>query len=520
VFFSGSLAVVDMQFLSRKVEFPWGGKPHISFQQKESLLMKTKLLLAAVMFLCFTVAAFAQATYTVGSTPVTTVVESGYTERTGDVTFTPVNPLGYLTVTGTITVDYNDSPITFLGNVVVTPAAPAGPTVTLVAGDNPDELVLLITPGTGTDDYNIRITGVRVQVAGDPGVAPLNVEITSVGNLIVAGQTTPRVLNAVHAGIQSFTGTAPVRINAVTGVIDGTNGVALTAVEGFRNAFGVTIATDGSQANVQQLEIVLDKAVPAGITVTFPANDSSGDWVLVGSGSLTSASAYPPTVYYGIAADTDVTTVENFQLISVTIAAAPATSGAYADTTLNASISLAPIHYTGSAARPRYAYVPVGLVPLISFYHPTTTLLLPFAYSNPPVEGEPVYDTGIALANTSVDPGLDMTFTGAVEQSGTFKFYLYSSTGDVYTADSTALDDKDILEDGVLPAGKSYTILLSQVLDAAEAPELFSGYVFIICQFTNGHGEFFVTDFNTFTHGALMLVINDDRNLEAENLNN
>jgi len=480
--------------------------------------MKTKLLVAAVMFLCFTVAAFAQATYTVGSTPVTTVVESGYTERTGDITFTPVNAAGYLTTTGTITIDYNDSPITYLGAVVVT--GTGGVDAELVAGDEPDQLVILIEPNGSSDDYNIRVTGVRVQVAGDPGVAPLNVEITSVGNLIVAGQTNPRVLNAVHAGLASFTGTTPVRINAVTGLIDGTSGVQLTAVEGFRSAFALFSET-GYNAQ-QQLKIVLDRAIPTGITVYFPGTDSSGLWALVSGGTLNSSSTFPPTAVYQLTADTDVTSVEEFELISVTIAADPASGGAYADTTLNASISLAATHYGGSTTIPRYAYVPVGLVPLISFYHPTTTLLIPYAYTNPPFEDDPVYDTAFAISNTTSDPGFGvMGFEGAVVQSGTFSIYMYDSTGDVYVAESADLDDKGVLVNGALPAGATYSGLLSQVLDAVtEGPDLFSGYMFIVCQFTNAHGEFFITDFNYFTHGALMEVITGDRNVSAEGLDN
>lgn len=481
--------------------------------------MRTKLLLAAVMFLCFTVAAFAQATYTVGSTPVTTVVESGYTERTGDITFTPVNPAGFLTVTGTITIDYNDSPVTYLGQVVVTP--PGAVTATLEEGDTSDQVVLRVEPTGAVDDYNIRLTGVRVQVAGDPGVAPLNVEITTVGNLIVAGQTTPRVLNAVHAGIASFTGSGPVRINAVTGDIDGTDGVELTAVEGFRSAFGVTIATDPTQANVQQLEIVLDQRVPSGITIQFPATDESGDWALVGSGTLVYASGATPTVYYEVVSDTDVTSVEDFILASVTVSAEPATSGAYQDTIINASISLAPINFAGSTARPRYAYVPVGEVPIVTFFHPTTTLLVPFAVNETPSEERAVFNTGFAIANTTQDPGVDaMGIDSAVAQDGSFTFYLYNADGTVSVVESSELNPKDILEDGVLPSGKTYTILLSEVLAAADAGADFIGYIFIVCEFTNGHGEYFVSDFTSFSHGALMLVVNQDRNDISEDLNN
>jgi hypothetical protein len=511
----------------KKVEFPWGGKPHFSLQQKESLLMKTKLFVAAVLFLCFTVAAFAQTTYTVGSTPVTTVVESGYTEKTGDITFSPVNPAATLTVTGTITVDYGDTPVTYLGAVVVTGT---GATATLAAGDDNTQLVITVVPTGVPDAYNIRLTGVRVQVAGDPGVAPLNVEITTVGNLIVAGQTNPRVLNAVHAGIASLAGTGAVRINSVTGQIDplGPQNVRLTAVEGFRNAFGVTTPSDATQANVQQILVRLDQAVPAGVTITFPGSDSStpAKWTIVGPAALTSASGPTPTVYYQVATDTDITLVENFILASVTVTALPVTTTAYVDTVINATVSLAPLHVTGSSARPRYAYVPVGSVPLVTFYHPTTTLLVPFAFNDAPseVEGEPVYGTGLTIANVTKDPGSAlMGFDGAVQQSGTFTLYLYTDAGTVITVPSSALPAKGILAAGVLGAGETYTVLLSEVL-AAAVPAVgqdFSGYVFIICQFTNGHGEYFVSDWNHFSHGALMLVLQGERDSTVpEALNN
>ena len=330
--------------------------------------MKPRLPVAAVLSLFFTVAAFPQATFIVGSTPVTAVAESGYTEEIGDIMFIPVNPAATLTVPGTITIDLNDNLITYPGDVVVTPPGAVG--AVLVPRYNPDELIIQITPGPGTDNYGIRLTGVRIQAAGDPDVAPLDAALSSTGNTIVVGQTNPRVLHAAKTGIASFTGSGPVGVNAVSGNNNGTDTITLTAVEGFRNAFGLTTATDPTQANVQQIMVRLDQAIPEGVTIEFSSTDNSGHWT--GGGTLTSVSAFPPTVYYSITSDTDVLTVEDFTITCI-ITADPVTTTPYEDITIHASVSLAPVHYAGSTDRPRYALDPVGSEPLLEIFHPATT---------------------------------------------------------------------------------------------------------------------------------------------------
>ncbi len=68
--------------------------------------MKTKtILIAAVMFFALTASAFAQATFSVSSIPETTVVNSGFTEKTGDIMFTTVAGTP-ASVTGTFTISY------------------------------------------------------------------------------------------------------------------------------------------------------------------------------------------------------------------------------------------------------------------------------------------------------------------------------------------------------------------------------------------------------------------------------
>jgi hypothetical protein len=536
VFISGSLAVVGTQFLL-KVEFLWGGKPHFSLQQKESLLMKTKLFVAAVMFFSFTLAAYAATQYTVGSTPVTTVVESGKTEKTGDITFATVPNAG-ATVTGTITLDYR-VPITYIPpNAIQEIVAGDGLTVPSISNPTPvgalgtaTKITFAITPSATTPslDYSFRLTGIRVDVADNPGAVPMKAYISTTGNTIVVNQTDPQVINEKFAGIANFTGTAAVRINTVTGDYEAGSpqGVEVTATEGFVNAFGVTTLGDSTQLNTQRMEIRLDKQIPPGITVTFPPTDSTSRWRLLGSGTLNNASGAAPKVYYEIYNDTNVVAIDLFKLSSVTIGATTGPSSAYIDQVINASISLAPVYNeTGSEnAVPRYKYVPVGTVPLITFFSPTTTLLIPFVQNDDPAlvaAEDPVFGTGFAIANTTKDPGTGMGFAGAVQQAGRFTFYLYSDAGVVTTVSSTALPAKGILSGGSLAAGKTYTVLLSEVLAAATpaAIEQFKGYVFIVCQFTNAHGEYFISDWETFTHGALMLVVQGSRAGASEGLNN
>jgi len=501
--------------------------------------MKTKLLLAAVMFFAFSVAAFAAATYTVGSVPVTTVVSSGETEKTGDILFTTV-PTSGLTVTGTFTIDYG-VPITFIGSVTIvtgdTLTAPTIPPSSITAVGS--QLSFAITPSATTPSlsYGISVKGVRVNVAGEPGAVPLNALISTTGNAIVVGESQPRVINAAAPGIASFTdllGSFPPSINALTGAGGGV--VTTDAKEGFRSAFGVTVATDPSQTTSQEIKITLSQLPPAGISVTFPNRDHSGMWALVTAGTITSLSS-SPSVYYQIVTDTDQTTVEDIKLDVEVDATAPHPGTVYPTMTVTAVVSLAPIDTEvppsppNPATIPRYQYVAVGPATIFSIYHPSTVLMVPFAYSNvnagtQGVIGTPLYDTALAISNTTIDPGaLAMGLDSAVPQSGVFTIYLYGDDGQgnkiATSVSSSLLPAKKILDTtGSLAAGDTYTILLSQVMTAAGLPLTtdFNGYIFIITQFTNAHGEYFVSDFSGFTHGALMQVLSYDRSDTPEEL--
>jgi hypothetical protein len=146
--------------------------------------MKTKtLLIAAVMFLGLTAGAFAQATYQVGSIPVTAVIETGLTERSGDITFSQVSGQS---LQGTVAITYGGTPgvpITvddtkililappgapgYSSGVAAPPSFPPGTTISTVTVNSLDNEsgVLVLNVPAGVAAGSFTVSGVRVAVA-------------------------------------------------------------------------------------------------------------------------------------------------------------------------------------------------------------------------------------------------------------------------------------------------------------------------------------------------------------------
>jgi hypothetical protein len=115
-----------------------------------------------------------------------------------------------------------------------------------------------------------------------------------------------------------------------------------------------------------------------------------------------------------------------------------------------------------------------------------TTLLYPF------VTGAAGFDTGIAVANTSMDP------FGTVNQTGSCKLYGYGVT--VASAGNTPLQTTvpgcDAIANplpgtncfAIVPAGQVMSVMASAVLTN------FQGYVIAVCNFQYAHGYAAVTD--------------------------
>jgi len=538
--------------------------------------MKTKtLLIAAVMFLCLSAAAFAQSIYTTSSTPVTTVIKSGNAELTGDITFTGTGT----SIMGTITIQYGGTnvnitspfPPTATNAITVKKdgATVAGLGVNLVASVySPGLLVIDIPAGLApvlpATTYAITISRVRVQIDGT-GLTSLIGTISATGNLIAAGSTTLTVINSTTGdgiatgGVSSYNADVPVptatlatpsnpSLNSVNGSFTAgaplTQKETITVKEGFLAAFSKDVG----------VRVRVTATPPKGVSFSFPATIYSyntsdtttpvvSTWTRGSSTSRTpstsavnitssSTSTSSRTLYYYVATDNGPTTIETLE-IPVTITSDPTVETfPLPSKVFTVNVSLAPVQPpyetdTGDAdygtpvglLAPRFTALDVGPTNLLTIATNTTSLLMPY------VSLGGGFDTGIAISNTTEDPGSTaLGFTAAVSQSGPITFYFFSQDNTKamfsYTTASTSPGSGLVSGTGNVQAGGTYVVLLSQLLTAAGQGNTFAGYIIAVTNFTNAHGIFVLSNFTTFGQSALMQVLGPDRTLIPEKLFN
>jgi len=508
------------------------------------------------MLVALSAAAFGQAIYTVSSTPVTTVIQTGNAELTGNITFT--NTAGVAPLSGTITVQYGGNNVnitapwtaifvcTNAAGFTINAACPAGTgtfgTVGLANYLGVDTTASTYSPGLLVIDvpaalpavHSITVVGVRVQINGT-GLTSMIANISSTNNLIAAGATTPTVINSIGAGIAangvtSYTAVPPLTtasvpgtptINTVTGALTPVAGNwTISVKEGFGAAFTKGVG----------VRITVSATPPKGVSFSFPAAATSYDvngvavntnWVLGSSASTAPAGAQVITssststsslqVYYYVATDTaaDAVTLEYLE-IPVTITSTPGSETLpLPAVTFSAVVSLAPIHgpYNPSGVNagnpigllaPRFAALDVGPATVLTTAGSQTDLLMPYVS----VGGG--FDTGIAIANTSEDPGtVALGLTGAVAQAGPITFYFYSQNNATatfnYVTSATSPGSGLVTGTGNVQAGGTYVVLLSQLLAAAGQPTTFAGYVIAVTNFTDAYGIFTVSNFSTLS---------------------
>jgi hypothetical protein len=488
--------------------------------------MKTKtILIAAVMFFALSVAAYAQATFAVGSIPVTTVVRSGLTEKTGDLTFNTI-PGSPAVITGTISIYYGVS-ITATGTVYENESTTPSTLVTAAVAPTGTSLVLTIANPIAAP-FGFKVTGVRVAVANTT-LTSLSVNLSATGNAIQAGQTTGiPVITSISPGITSVSATSAQSFQAVEG---GSGTVVLNITEGFINAFGVTATTDPTQNSSTMVMISVPRPM-AGVSLIFPLTaastvgnftraDSTGALQATGL-TISSLSSDPTYVFYRVTTDTSLTALDTLSIPIVVNATAPVTITG----TIAVTASLAEIGTITTGHIPRYVVDWFGTPVIVTILPSTTYLLMPYAVSLPTMD----YETGIAIANTTKRIA---AFEDVVRQAGAITFYFYPQTtaaGTLPDVSSYTPTDNTVGSglnaDGKLAAGSTYAVTLSGLLAQASPPITgnFSGYILVVTNFTNAHGEYFIfttwdaENPNPFTHGALMEVLNPDRNRYPEKL--
>ena len=137
-------------------------------------------------------------------------------------------------------------------------------------------------------------------------------------------------------------------------------------------------------------------------------------------------------------------------------------------------------------------YIPAAGVQAFTISPASCTLLFPYAA----VQGDLEWNTGIAISNPS-------GFTDT-PLSGTLTFTLFPNDGDMImhsTHGSSPGVGLDV--DGSLPAGKTHTVLLSEVLADAGMPGDFIGHFYVRTNFTGCRGVGWVTDFATVNQAYL-----------------
>jgi hypothetical protein len=277
----------------------------------------------------------------------------------------------------------------------------------------------------------------------------------------------------------------------------------------------------------------LSAAPPAGVTITFPLGpiaatgagatavftrcDNTGA-VAVAALTINSAST-DLNVYYRLTTDSTPIAQETLTVVPaiafVGVAGnlpLPAVTISYQST-----MALGGTAFTAGGAViatpvPRYCVAWLAGGTILTINPSRTILIVPFATT----VSAAGYDTGISISNTTKDPGAGpLALAAAVPQLGGATFYLYPQLavgGAAVPAPivyPTAAGSPGVGLDanGLIPAGSTYSVLLSNILADAGAPADFTGYAIIITGFTNAHGQYVISDFAGFSQGAQALVV-------------
>ena len=514
--------------------------------------MKT-LLAAAAMFFGLSTAAFASVTFGVGSTPVTKIVATGHTEASGSITFTATAD-GSVVNQSTINIQMptvqisgvaTPLPITFPALPPANPALILGGTragtavVSISATSNNalGTLVLSVAPGTMVAGDTIVVFGLRISPASTPGlVPPVKAQISATQDIALSvGQTDPIIVQDISDALKDVNVKgSPASVTFKATDKKGTSGDGLITVqENFAAAFQSASQVGSGSTTSTNVRLTLSE-IPPGLEVTFkgtvPAGtaglgplvgltrtDSKG--AAAGTDITFDSSDASPTVYYSIngSVDAGVIDVMKIPFTATTSIAPPLTGGR-----VTVAASFAPI---GTAfdtdgitvlttPLPRYAAKDVDGGQIITVGSNNTALL--FTHVLNILD----FNSGFAIANTTTDP--DGAFgTPATRQAGaiTFNFYPAASGNAISYRTKAGSPGSGLDGSGQVPSGRTYLVLLSELLAAAGAPADFQGYVIVVTEFSNAHAISFVLDAGHIVQAQAALVMQDSRD-PVESLNN
>jgi hypothetical protein len=506
--------------------------------------LKSRYVLSALAVLVvFTMAttAMAQVTFNVSSTPTARARIHGHAELIGDVTFTVQTTAAVAAGTHSVSINYgipitNDEAegtaaqsIQIVSNVggcfdagagvgadglfasVSDAAADADAAFNYTAGT----LTLTIVGGVGcTAGDFISVRNVHASVVGLPNVlkkAQVSTSPTG-GYLIASGQDQPTIIATILDELNGgLTGTSSCLFLSNGTPI--TNTRSIKVAENFADAILTAAQLGGGALNDVQVKLTFS-GIPTGASITAGAlgitiapgavaNPGTG----VNAAALVATSTTPTMTIVFNAADVPSPILNDTLTIPLSFSVGTATLP-LAATTITVTADIVP---TGTATKvtpavgnfPRFASDPEAAVTACTIAPAQTTMLVPFLTAS-----SAGFNSGIAIANTTADNF--GTPNGAVAQTGTilFEFWPQNAAQTPFTYTTSATSPGNGLTAGSLAAGRTYSVLLSELLSAAGAPADFAGYMIVTTNFTNAHGDVFITDFSTFTSAGQVLVMN------------
>jgi hypothetical protein len=506
-------------------------------------LKKFFVPLMVILLMGMTTTAYAQLTCSVSSTPVSRATQTGHTEPAGDITFTCApgpNP----TTAATVTIDYN-APITNNedyppgGEIEITNTTGSFVgTVSVNSINNEGGQIVLNIVAIGVPAASqFTITHVLVSLSDvTTGNLRANVSVSPGSNIsIVANQDSATLISSIRPGLGDIdVGEGPAQWLA-TGqpVTAATAGFTVEVEEGYIDSFRSQDQAPDGATNSTMVAFEFD-GIPDGSELTCSAvleGDDDDIPLVLGTDQTefgdfegeATVDADDSTLYVGFP-DTDLTTTETLVLdcgvdspgFDVGDADLPLTGN------ITVRVTLAP---TGDALDdgdvfdvpddggevPRFQEDLSDPLTVLSFTPATTTFIVPLVMGTP-VTPAPFgsYDTGLSIANTTTDP-FDDDEGGAFPQSGTITFYFFPTVGDSFTVTPTQLAGRCGLNStGTLMTGRTFVCNTSEILRAGGRTAAFTGYAFIVANFTHGHGTGFIyggTPQERFTSATEMLVI-------------
>ena len=490
------------------------------------------MLPAVALLVGFASTAAAQVTCTVASTPVSRGTSTGLTEPVGDISFTCTAGGAVDVTTATLTIDlglpitsdetYPDpNSLRLTGTETGLYAGMVDGVVNIQSINHASGNILIELPGvtapTAADVDSFTLSGVLVSLVGSGDDLDADISMSPADNyFITAGQNTTRVINKILTSLEDIEADETATIFADGTVLSTDDDLSIDVTEAYIDMLRWWSQFNASNSTPDQgTQVILTfDGIPEGLTIGgcddtaragFDAAVDAGDLGL----DRTSVTATNNSLVVSMLT-TDLTAITSFEITCGTITAdADDIPFATGDITVSASLGPDGSDLDGTTVFedetgdevPRYNQSFGNSVTIATIVPATSTLLVPFATS----VGN--FDTGLSVANTTTDPFGD---NGVGNQDGTITFWLFPTDGDMMTWETS--DNAEVGQGsddvGVVASGNTYIVSVSEIVgDIEDADEDFNGYIFIEAQFTNAHGQAFITDYAGFASAANILVL-------------